>query len=477
MANSNRAPVHLLGKRRGPRIMRIFGLIILALLLAFGSAAGYLWSRVQGNIDSADITKLLPETKENELQDIAAGQPLTFLVLGSDARSGASDVDGSGAAGEVEGMRSDTTMIVHIAADRSRVDVVSIPRDTAVDVPSCTIRKGPDSEETTTTKAMTDVRFNAAFAAGGQTGDVASAAACTMRTLQEETGLRFNGYVVVDFASFITSVDAINGVPMYFEEPMHDEKAGLDIEAGCRLLDGQQALALARARYQIGDGSDISRIGRQQELVMAVANEVLSSNLLADAPQLLRVVDAVSQSVSVSSGLGQISTIAGLANSVRGIDPKNIHFATMPFQHSGNRVVIDKSAKYVWWAINNDVPFEMYEEANEPRAYEPAGYNNGEPLPAGGGYDAAANPATDNSGAGAEAGNPASGPAANSSTPGGHEGGPQPGTSDGTSGAGTDAGAGEAGSGGAGAAEAGQTEPQPSPTTPVCTRENAIPRK
>ena len=248
MVISNRAPAHLLGKRRGGFVVRSIGLVLLAAVLCLTSAFGYAWVRYQGNLTAADISDLLdPNPQDDEdsgLRDISAGQPLTFLVLGSDVREGDSDVDGSGASGEITGMRADTTMIVHISADRQRIDVVSIPRDTLVDIPSCIVRTADN--KTTTTKEKPNGMFNSAFAIGGQTGDVGSAAACTMRTLQQEMGLNFNGYIVVDFASFVKSVDAIGGVPMYFEESLHDKYAGLNIEAGCRLLDGKQALAGTR---------------------------------------------------------------------------------------------------------------------------------------------------------------------------------------------------------------------------------------
>lgn len=448
MVISNRAPAHLLGKRRGGFVVRSIGLVLLAAVLCLTSAFGYAWVRYQGNLTAADISDLLdPNPQDDEdsgLRDISAGQPLTFLVLGSDVREGDSDVDGSGASGEITGMRADTTMIVHISADRQRIDVVSIPRDTLVDIPSCIVRTADN--KTTTTKEKPNGMFNSAFAIGGQTGDVGSAAACTMRTLQQEMGLNFNGYIVVDFASFVKSVDAIGGVPMYFEESLHDKYAGLNIEAGCRLLDGKQALALARARKQVGDGSDISRIGRQQELVMAVAQEVLSSNILTDAPSLLKVVDAVSQSVNVSSSLGQLTTIAGLANSLRGVSAQNIHFATMPWDPAGSRVTVNPTADYIWWAINHDVPFEVYDENGFPRARKPEGYTS--PAQGNSPSEASATPSSPGGSATEPAGEPSNHETATNTSSEAPE----------VSGSATP-----------------EQPTSPSPSVPVCTRGNAIP--
>ena len=162
------------------------------------------------------------------------------------------------------------------------------------------------------------------------------------------TDIKLDGYVVVNFKSFQEIVDAIGGVPMYFEEAVDDPKANLKVSAGCRLLDGKQALGLARARKTLGDGSDISRIGRQQELVTAMMNEVLSMNLLTNMPSLYKVLDAATANLDTSKGLGDIPTLGGLANSLRNIEMKNIQFVTTPFAYAGNRVTPTEDADVLW---------------------------------------------------------------------------------------------------------------------------------
>ena len=117
-------------------------------------------------------------TKEPDPDDPNAGQAVNILILGSDQRDGVNAEIG----GEVAGMRSDTTMVLHISADRSRVELVSIPRDSLVDIPSCTMTNGK------TTRA-THGMFNSAFATGWDNGgDMTSAAACTINTVQQNTG-------------------------------------------------------------------------------------------------------------------------------------------------------------------------------------------------------------------------------------------------------------------------------------------------
>lgn len=360
MSTTGRAEAHLLSGPRNRHFGRVATLVLLAVLLTLGSAVASVYHNLQSNIRQTDVNDLLGRNPDDQIPiDKAAGRPLNILVLGSDIREGDSDVDGSGAAGITEGMRADTTMLFHVSEDRSRVEVVSIPRDLLVDIPSCTVRTGENLDETFETSPAYDAMFNAAFSYGGQTGDVASAAACSMKTVESMTGIHLDGYVVVNFASFKDVVQALGGIPMYFEEPLFDEFAGLDVPAGCRLLDGDQSLALARARKMIGDGSDISRIGRQQELVFAILEEAKSMNLFTDMTTLYRVLQAATANLDTSEGLGDIPTLVGLAGSLRNIDLANVQFITTPWEPAGNRVALASDAPVLWNAIANDHPVSV----------------------------------------------------------------------------------------------------------------------
>lgn len=355
-----RAAAHLSQGAQPRTLVRVVLLAILAVVLALGSAAASAYNDLQSNITQENVDHLLgtdrPTTTTPDPEDPSAGRALNILVLGSDVRTGAE-------AEEVEGMRADTTMLFHISADRSRVEVISIPRDTLVDMPSCTVMNSDDPNDTYETGAMYDVMFNAAFSYGGMQGQVASAAACSMRTVESMTGIYLDGFVVVDFTSFTALVDSLGGIPMYFEEDMHDDYAGLDVPAGCRLLDGTQALALARARYQLGDGSDISRIGRQQELVTAMINSIMEMNLLGNATQLYKVLDVATASLTTSEGFGDLTNLVGLANSLKNISTDNITFVTMPWVSEGSRVRPAEAATTLWNAVANDHPFTV--ETNE----------------------------------------------------------------------------------------------------------------
>lgn len=372
MKKNRLSPRHISNAVTTRHIGRTLLLVLVALLLAAGSAAYGLVHNLQSNISQVNVDDLLGDARptsegDSNPLDPNAGRPVNILVLGSDVRSGDSDIDNSGKSGKVTGMRADTTMLFHISADRSRLEVVSVPRDMLVPLPSCTVisKDGKQSE----TKAQKETMFNAAFALGGQGGNVGAAAACAIKTFEQMSDLRIDGFVVVDFASFKAIVDTLGGVPMYFPEAVKDKASGLNVPAGCRLLEGDQALALARARKQVGDGSDISRIGRQQELVTAMLHEVLSMNLFTNMPKLYSIFNTVSSSITTSEGLGDLSTLSGLAYSLRGLDMAKVTFVTMPWMpdsaSGGNRVRPAKYVQVLWDAIEADHPIVATKQGNQ----------------------------------------------------------------------------------------------------------------
>lgn len=321
-------------------------------VLAFGIAgAASAYTRLQGNIKSADVTSLLgdrPTQAPVNPNDPNAGKAVNILLIGSDVRSG----DNGTIGGVVSGMRSDTTIVLHISADRSRIEAVSIPRDSLVKIPACERSNG------TSSKAQTGM-FNSAFSIGADSGKVSDAAACTMKTVEQTTGVFIDHYVVIDFAGFITMINALGGVPICVPNNMDSPDAGLHVSAGQQTLDGPTALAYARARKGagLGDGSDTGRIVRQQKLLAATVKAVRSKNLLTDIPELVRFLNAATSSLTADPDLASIPSMSGLAFSVK--DTRDIHFLTIPFgpaPSDPNRVVWTKAADSIWANIAKDVP-------------------------------------------------------------------------------------------------------------------------
>jgi len=372
--------------------------------LAFGvTGMATALGKLEGNMNTVDVTDLIgevPVPTSTDPSDPNAGQAMNILLLGSDQRDGENGAIG----GDASGMRSDTTIVMHISADRSRVELVSIPRDSLVDIPSCTMTDG------STSSPRRNAMFNEAFAIGADRGgDMASAAACAMKTVMATTGVPLTDYAVIDFVGFIKMVDALGGVSMCIPTDMNSSDAGLDLTAGWHTLDGSTALAFARARKGkgLGDGSDTGRLGRQQEFLSAMAKTVFEKNLMTDVTSLIRFLDAATESVTASPNVSSVSSIGGLAFSLRNISTSNITFMTIPWAAAPsdpNRVVWTSEADVVWDNLANDRPMLGVEEAVDTSAGADAGAGAGAEAGAGAGAGAGADAGA---GAGADPAAPA----------------------------------------------------------------------
>lgn len=337
------------------RIRRAIALLLTGVLCFMFVGAGLAYVKVNSGLSSKDINALLGNrpTKSaptadskgsNVLKDPFGGESFNLLVLGSDTRSG----DNSGF-GDEEGMRSDTTIILHVSADRKQASAISIPRDSWVSIPSCTLSDGTQTSPRTT-------KFNTAFALGGSNGDVSDAAACTIKTIESLTDVYIDGYVVVDFSGFKEIVDAVGGIPYTTDVDMVSPKADLKLKAGTHILDGKTALGVMRARSGAGmDGSDISRIDRQQELLIALMEKVLSSGTLFNPQTLFNVTTEVANSLTVSPEIGNVSKLAGLAYGLRGIPLQKVSFLTVPIvgHPDGANVLWREEANVLWQYLRN----------------------------------------------------------------------------------------------------------------------------
>lgn len=353
-----RSPQHAVAPRTH-RVRHAIALTVVAALAFTGAGVAAAYTRLQGNMTVADVSDLVgpaPSPSEDatpDPEDPLAGKDVNILILGSDERDGENGVIG-GTKG-VAGMRSDTTIVAHLSADRTRAELVSIPRDSLVDIPSCTMTDG------STSRAQHNAMFNSAFATGwDRGGDMTSAAACTIKTVQSLTGLTIDHFVVVDFAGFQAMVDAIGGVPMCIPERYYSPDAGLNVNAGYQTLDGPTALAYARARKGTNmNGSDLQRATRQQELIGAMVRSVLSKDVLTNVPALMSFLDAATSSLTVDPGLSQLTDMAGLALSLRNLEPANISFMTVPVATAPsdkNRVVWTSAAEELWSRMVLDEP-------------------------------------------------------------------------------------------------------------------------
>ena len=296
------------------RKILVVGASTLAVLLVATAGTGYVILRhFNANLQQADIRGLLG----NQPVDTHP-QAENILVIGSDSRQGLSKAYGTGLVTD----QSDTMMIIHIPADRKWAEVMSIPRDSWVDIPACEMGNGQFS-------APAQFKINSAFATGNLDGNnTALGIACTVKTIEQDTAIYIDHFIVVNFTGFQNMVAALGGVYECNPTPINDPNSGLHLAAGTHLLTPVQALGYVRARYTLGDGSDLERIGRQQAFMSSLISRVKSE--LLDPVAIYRFLDAATRSLTIDSQLGGITGLYNLGQSLRSIPSDKIAFFTIP---------------------------------------------------------------------------------------------------------------------------------------------------
>ncbi|CAM5466206.1 LCP family protein [Streptomyces canus] len=329
---------------RRPRILKAVGLTLAGTLLLGCAAAGWAYWHLNSNIKSVDINSALGDdrpAKPTPTPSASQEAPLpteavNILVLGSDSRSGKENQALGG--GSSTGARSDTAMVVHIDAGRTTATVVSIPRDTLVTRPSCPLESGGS------TPAAYGAMFNSAYSVGGPV--------CAVKTVESITNVRMDHYIEIDFSGFAKLVDALGGVTVTTDEDIDDDDSHLTLKAGPHHLNGKQALAFARTRHGIGDGSDLGRIGLQQKLVKALLEQISSTNLLTRPTKLYSVADAITGSLTTDTGLDSLTELMSLGESLKGLSSDEVKTVTMPVvtaPSDPNRVVAKEPAASELW--------------------------------------------------------------------------------------------------------------------------------
>ena len=302
--------------RRPGRLWKIALLSVLGLVtvLVLGTVAVGLWVRhaLGSNVETfadpfAGLTTRAPQPAVQEGQEPATN----FLVLGSDSRISAGDPT----QWQVGAQRTDAIMIVQVSGNREDVSVMSIPRDSWVDVPG-----------------HGRAKINAAYSYGGP--------ALTIQTVEQLTGIRIDHFIVADFESFKTLTDEIGGVTINLKTPQ--TLAGTELDAGAQLLNGEQALAYTRERRTL-PGGDFDRINRQQAWMRAIVSQVFSSGTLSDPTRLYSFLHAVTSTMAVDEGL-TVDEMQDLALGMRDVRSKDIKFMTVPtagtdMSHDGQSIV------------------------------------------------------------------------------------------------------------------------------------------
>lgn len=304
-----RLPAPARGRRPRHTLRRVVAAAILLSVLWVGATAWALrstWSAV-GRVQSAPAGGHIADT---------AGS--NYLMVGSDGRTDLSAQErrklGTGWA---EGARTDSIMLLHTGTGQPTL--LSIPRDSYVEIPGHGMNK-----------------INAAFALGGPP--------LLSQTVERATGLRVDGYVEIGFGGFASLVDSVGGVRMCLPNPISDEKAHIDLPAGCQTLDGKNALGYVRMRYSDPEG-DLGRVKRQRAFLGALMGKLATPANVVLPWRLHSVGTSGASAVTIGENDGLFSTI-GAFRGLRSVADGSGYSVTVPISNPSLQTAVGEAVEW-----------------------------------------------------------------------------------------------------------------------------------
>jgi LCP family protein required for cell wall assembly len=290
-------------------------------LVTAGGVGWYITERYAGNLERIDgvfadldaaVRPAAPTGRES------GHAPLTFLVVGSDTRAEV-------ASGELPGGRSDVMMLLRFTGDRTRAQVVSLPRDSWVTIPGV----GP-------------AKLNAAYAYGGPS--------LLVQTVESMTGVRIDHYAAIDFQGFVRMTDALGGVDVPVATTT--TTGSYTYHAGLNTLDGEAALHYVRQRHEL-PGGDIDRAKRQQQFLRSMFTKLSEHDVLGDTAALDGFLLGVTSAMSVDEDLSTTALLE-LAYELKSLTPAAVTFLTAPVDGTGQEgalsvVYLDRARSELMW--------------------------------------------------------------------------------------------------------------------------------
>ncbi|MFF4649594.1 LCP family protein [Streptomyces sp. NPDC001380] len=306
-----------------------------------------------GALNTSDVN--VPQTRAN-----AAGQtPLNILLLGSDGRGDKRNCDLGGAC-DSGPPHADVEMLLHVSADRSNASVLSIPRDTKVDIPPCRDPKTGQSFP-----AVHDI-ITTSLGRGGP--------GCVVGTWQQLTRIHIDHYMMVDFGGVVDMADAVGGVPVCVDHNVSDNQVSVDrqgrrhvvgshlrLPEGTHVIRGVQALEWLRTRHAFEDGTDIGRTHAQHLYMNSLIRQMKAASTLTNPLKLNALAQQATRSLTVDDGLSSIKALADLALDLNRVPTKRITMTTMPFSYIPTdqaHVQPRPEAARVFAMIANDIPLD-----------------------------------------------------------------------------------------------------------------------
>lgn len=300
---------------RRTRVIAITSAILLALVVAPAAAIGLFLTNLlhtfEGQVDLLAKSEVFPSDAGRPAA--SASGALNILVLASDSRGEAAQVTQQE---QATGQRSDVMMLVHIDADRKRVQVMSIMRDSWVDVPG-----------------HGKAKINAALSWGGT--------ALAVQTVEQLLEVRIDHVALIGFEGFEQMTDALGGVTVNVPAPF--QEGGYRFAQGDTEMDGKQALVFVRQRYAFEKG-DFQRVANQQAFIRSLADRAISGGTLTNPAKIADLVSAIARNLSVDPGF-TAQRMIDIGLSLREIRPSSVQYFTMPA--TGTGMEGDQSVIYV----------------------------------------------------------------------------------------------------------------------------------
>ncbi|MCK2035640.1 LCP family protein [Microbacterium sp. SSW1-49] len=252
-----------------------------------------------------------------------------------------------------EGSLNDVNLLVHVSEEPRRITVVSFPRDLMIPIPECT------DDEGNVHSAMSKQPLNVAYSDGGLN--------CVVQTISQLSGQEVQFAASVTFGGVIEITNAIGGVDVCLANPIRDRYTGLDMSAGTHTVEGLQALQFLRTRHGVGDGSDLGRIGNQQQYMSSLARKLISGEVLGNVPVMLKLANTALSNLEASTSLANNPmTIVQIALAVKEVPFEDIVFVQYPTgadYADPNKVVPNtEAATALWDAIEANAQLQITHE-------------------------------------------------------------------------------------------------------------------
>jgi len=279
---------------------------------------------------------------------------MNVLLVGADRREGLSRKEQAELhLGHDAGQRTDTIMLMHVSKNHDSASIISLPRDSYVNIPGHGMSK------------INSAYSPQAFKDGG--------AKLTVNTVEQNTGIQIDHYVEVNFIGVLKIVDALGGVEICTPTPLRDMSSGINLTAGKHILNGKQALEYVRTRHTYAN-QDLGRIGAQQKFMSALLNKAISTGTLTNPARLTNFLNTSLAAVRADSGFSA-SAIRQLAASMSGVSTDSVAFTTVPIANAnytapgvGSSVLWDKPlADQLFNKIKTDQPIAAQQKTKSKK--------------------------------------------------------------------------------------------------------------